>query len=291
MFFVIFWTALVRYTWPSNSSRFFFRQSVLSDVFGLNAPAVWAQRCGAGGCRREATWISHELSDTQWVKVLGALWCLPQFGHRTSGGPPRWWCHRYLDLYSGRFAQMSPKQHLQVISSDQVPLGSYAWPKSRRPYDFHAKSRLVRSTPTIPVLERDRHWVTILDDKSKVSKVPPQKKNTWNFLVLENSDELMRSSEATLQDCDVPLFVDDSSITGGEITRECLHVWLEEAWRSLQHARMCACQGQKELISEVSMSGRSLTSYFISKMIKHIRLIYRKYGGKTFPRILWEKPT
>ena len=57
MFFVIFWTALVRYTWPSNSSRFFFRQSVLSDVFGLNAPAVWAQRCGAGGCRREATWI------------------------------------------------------------------------------------------------------------------------------------------------------------------------------------------------------------------------------------------
>ena len=36
---------------------FFFRQSVLSDVFGLNAPAVWAQRCGAGGCRREATWI------------------------------------------------------------------------------------------------------------------------------------------------------------------------------------------------------------------------------------------
>ena len=56
---------------------------------------------------------------------------------------------------SGRFAQMSPKQHLQVISSDQVPLGSYAWPKSRRPYDFHAKSRLARSAPTIPVLERD----------------------------------------------------------------------------------------------------------------------------------------
>ena len=57
MFFVIFWTALVRYTWLSISSRFFFRQSVLSDVFGLMAPAVWAQRCGVGGCRREATWI------------------------------------------------------------------------------------------------------------------------------------------------------------------------------------------------------------------------------------------
>ena len=62
MCFVIFWTALVRYTWLSNSSRFFFRQSVLSDVFGLNGRHHWqlraaAQRCGAGGCRREATWI------------------------------------------------------------------------------------------------------------------------------------------------------------------------------------------------------------------------------------------
>ena len=66
MFFVIFWTALVRYTWLSNSSRFFFRQSILSDVFGLNGrhywqlravAKVWEQRCGAGGCRREATWI------------------------------------------------------------------------------------------------------------------------------------------------------------------------------------------------------------------------------------------
>ena len=65
MFFVIFWTALVRYTWLSNSSRFFFRQSVLSDVFGLNGRHHWqlraaAQRCGAGGCRREATWHSYE---------------------------------------------------------------------------------------------------------------------------------------------------------------------------------------------------------------------------------------
>ena len=59
MFFVIFWTALVRYTWLSNSSRFFFRQSVLSDVFGLNGRHHWQLRCGAGGCRREATWISN----------------------------------------------------------------------------------------------------------------------------------------------------------------------------------------------------------------------------------------
>ena len=68
MFFLIFWTALVRYTWLSNSSRFFFRQSVLSDVFGLNGRHHWqlraaAQRCGAGGCRREATWINHRVSD------------------------------------------------------------------------------------------------------------------------------------------------------------------------------------------------------------------------------------
>ena len=49
MFFVIFWTALVRYTWLSNSSRFFFRQSVLSDVFGLNGRHHWqlrTMRCG-----------------------------------------------------------------------------------------------------------------------------------------------------------------------------------------------------------------------------------------------------
>ena len=39
MFFVIFWTALVRYTWLSNSSRFFFRQSVLSETFGC----FWSQ--------------------------------------------------------------------------------------------------------------------------------------------------------------------------------------------------------------------------------------------------------
>ena len=42
---------------------FFSRQSVLSDDFGLNGRHHWqlraaAQRCGAGGCRREATWIS-----------------------------------------------------------------------------------------------------------------------------------------------------------------------------------------------------------------------------------------
>ena len=36
---------------------FFFRQSVLSDVFGLNGRHHWQLRCGAGGCRREATWI------------------------------------------------------------------------------------------------------------------------------------------------------------------------------------------------------------------------------------------
>ena len=74
MFFVIFWTALVRYTWLSNSSRFFFRQSVLSDVFGLMAPAVWAQRCGAGGCRREATWIWNIWWKLHMASL--AIWCV-----------------------------------------------------------------------------------------------------------------------------------------------------------------------------------------------------------------------
>ena len=32
---------LVRYTWLSNSSRFFFRQSVLADVFGLYGRHHW----------------------------------------------------------------------------------------------------------------------------------------------------------------------------------------------------------------------------------------------------------
>ena len=35
------------------------------------APAVWAQRCGAGGCRREATWIISRLQAL--VKPKNAL--------------------------------------------------------------------------------------------------------------------------------------------------------------------------------------------------------------------------
>ena len=33
MFFVIFWTALVRYTWLSNSSRFFFSDNQYFRMF------------------------------------------------------------------------------------------------------------------------------------------------------------------------------------------------------------------------------------------------------------------
>ena len=98
MFFVLFWTALVRYTWLSNSSRFFFptistfgcfwsqwptslavtsgREGVRTTSFkpwrphrGSCRGATMADiinsvdrsldiRCGAGGCRREATWIN-----------------------------------------------------------------------------------------------------------------------------------------------------------------------------------------------------------------------------------------
>ena len=89
MFFVIFWTALVRYTWLSNSSRFFsdnqyFRMFLVSmaDIIGCfpapplnHAPAVWAQRCGAGGCRREAKWIAQfiALYPTSWHFTFAIL--------------------------------------------------------------------------------------------------------------------------------------------------------------------------------------------------------------------------
>ena len=97
MFLVIFWTALVRYTWLSNSSRFFFptistfgcfwsqwptslavtsgREGVRTTSFKpwrphrgscRGATAIeennGSRRCGAGGCRREATWINHALA-------------------------------------------------------------------------------------------------------------------------------------------------------------------------------------------------------------------------------------
>ena len=74
MFFVIFWTALVRYTWLSNSSRFFFRQSVLSDAFGLNGRHHWQLRCGAGGCRREATWIKFMFQTFPNQLYIGGIW-------------------------------------------------------------------------------------------------------------------------------------------------------------------------------------------------------------------------
>ena len=141
MFFVIFWTALVRYTWLSNSSRFFFptistfgcfwsqwptslavtsgREGVRTTWFKPWRPhrgscrgataieenngsrreqwltsltvwtvhsictymifiyidislylSVWAQRCGAGGCRREPTWIICLCTDTSYILCI-----------------------------------------------------------------------------------------------------------------------------------------------------------------------------------------------------------------------------
>ena len=66
LFFELRWSAIHGY---QILRVFFFRQSVLSDVFGLNGRHHWqlraaAQRCGAGGCRREATWIPNE----EWIK-------------------------------------------------------------------------------------------------------------------------------------------------------------------------------------------------------------------------------
>ena len=76
MLFVIFWTALVRYTWLSNSSRFFFPTISTFGCFWSQWPTclfiimfVWAQRCGAGGCRREATWINLRIH-VWWIDEL-----------------------------------------------------------------------------------------------------------------------------------------------------------------------------------------------------------------------------
>ena len=36
--------------------------------------AVWAQRCGAGGCRREATWIYYKLITSMFLGSVGTCW-------------------------------------------------------------------------------------------------------------------------------------------------------------------------------------------------------------------------
>ena len=48
MFLVIFWTALVRYTWPSNSSRFFFPTISTFGCFWSQCPCCVSptMRCG-----------------------------------------------------------------------------------------------------------------------------------------------------------------------------------------------------------------------------------------------------
>ena len=71
LFFELCWSAIHGY---QILRVFFFRQSVLSDVFGLNGRHHWqlraaAQRCGAGGCRREATWIS--LLESLYIATIG----------------------------------------------------------------------------------------------------------------------------------------------------------------------------------------------------------------------------
>ena len=81
---------------------FFFRQSVLSDVFGLNGRHHWqlraaAQRCGAGGCRREATWITWAVMPDEKMgftfNLLQSCWgfAAPQIEAITDQRPASGW--------------------------------------------------------------------------------------------------------------------------------------------------------------------------------------------------------
>ena len=72
MFFVIFWIALVRYTWPSNSSRFFFRQSVLCPwIMPLLCEPNDAVRAVAVAKRRE--YCPPVIKHGSWTKKDGRI--------------------------------------------------------------------------------------------------------------------------------------------------------------------------------------------------------------------------
>ena len=151
MFFVIFWTALVRYTWLSNSSRFFFPTISTFGCFWSQWPTSLAvtsgregvrttsfkpwrphrgscrgataieenngsrrERCGAGGCRREATWININHPSSYWVPPW--LWKAPSLG--CLGNP---WSLQSIWLALG-FQTSSMKSTPGTISaSDIVP--------------------------------------------------------------------------------------------------------------------------------------------------------------------------
>ena len=67
MFFVIFWTALVRYTWLSNSSRFFFSDNQYFRMLLVSMPLLCepndAVRAVAVAKRREYVEISNTTAD------------------------------------------------------------------------------------------------------------------------------------------------------------------------------------------------------------------------------------
>ena len=61
----------------------------LADIFA--SVERWAQRCGAGGCRREATWICHIQCRIQHCQPKWDCWMarkIDPFKGKTSGIPP-----------------------------------------------------------------------------------------------------------------------------------------------------------------------------------------------------------
>ena len=85
LFFELRWSAIHDY---QILRVFFFRQSILLDVFGLNGRHHWQLRCGVGGCRREATWINgFELAKGSILANSGdTVWAL----HEDEALYPRW---------------------------------------------------------------------------------------------------------------------------------------------------------------------------------------------------------
>ena len=93
MFFVIFWTALVRYTWPSNSSRFFFPTISTFGCFWSQWPTSLAVTSGCPTMR------CGRLPSRSDVNISGTFW--------DKGNHPRnWTCFRnpaaaIEDIYNG----------------------------------------------------------------------------------------------------------------------------------------------------------------------------------------------
>ena len=107
MFFVIFWTALVRYTWLSNSSRFFFPTISTFGCFWSQWPTSLAvtsgcptMRCGRLPSRSDVnnmnTNVPHAWLSSYSVIVLSKIQCYQGIAchmtERPHGSHTNWMC-------------------------------------------------------------------------------------------------------------------------------------------------------------------------------------------------------